>query len=254
MTAAAWFAAGTAAAAVLLLVRPADGPPRWRRPPVPVMILLLGLAVLAEGRVPPALAVLGAVVAAAGVREVRRRRTEIVVRRRGDAVLALCEELCADLEAGQAPVSALTAAAAAWPEFGPVAEAARWGSDVPAAMRAVAERPGAGELRLVAAAWVIAHRSGAGLASAVDLAARTIRDDRAAARVVATELAAAHATARLLAVLPVGVLLIGRGAGGDPIGFLLATTPGLVCLCVGLALSWAGLVWMQRIADSVGRG
>jgi tight adherence protein B len=166
-------------------------------------------------------------------------------------VLALCETLAAELQAGAAPVVALTAAVADWPESRGLADAARLGADVPGAMRDLAELPGAGQLRLVAAAWVVAHRSGAGLAAAVGLAVRTIREDRASAQVVATELASAKATARLLAVLPVGVLLVGRGAGGDPVGFLLGTTPGLVCLTLGLGLAWAGLLWMQRIAEGI---
>jgi len=122
---------------------------------------------------------------------------------------------------------------------------------VPGTLRSLAARPGAGQLRTVAAAWQVAHRSGAGLAGALAMAADRLRDDRATARVVATEMAAAHATARLLAALPVGVLLLGDGLGGDPVGFLLGTTPGLVCLCSGLALEYAGLRWLARITDRV---
>ena len=95
------------------------------------------------------------------------------------------------------------------------------------------------------------HRSGAGLASTLALTADQLRAERATARVVATELAAAQATARLLVVLPAGVLLLGSGLGGDPVGFLLATPAGLVCLCAGLALEYAGLCWLARIADQV---
>ena len=71
------------------------------------------------------------------------------------------------------------------------------------------------------------------------------------ARLVASELAAAHATARMLAVLPLGVLLLGTGIGGDPVGFLTGSTAGLVCFAVGLGLSFAGLLWLERIADGV---
>ena len=78
-----------------------------------------------------------------------------------------------------------------------------------------------------------------------------VRADRATARVVATELASAQATARLLAVLPLAVLLLGNGLGGDPVGFLLGTPAGLVCLAAGLSLEYAGLVWLGRIADRV---
>jgi tight adherence protein B len=104
---------------------------------------------------------------------------------------------------------------------------------------------------VLAAAWQVSQRSGAGLAGALATAAGRLRDDRATARVVATEMSAALATARLLAVLPVGVLLLGSGLGGDPVGFLIGTPPGLVCLCAGLALEYAGLSWLVRIADQV---
>jgi tight adherence protein B len=83
------------------------------------------------------------------------------------------------------------------------------------------------------------------------MAADQVRADRATARAVATELAAAQATARLLAVLPLAVLLLGNGLGGDPVGFLLATPAGLVCLVAGLSLEYAGLAWLARIADQV---
>ena len=68
---------------------------------------------------------------------------------------------------------------------------------------------------------------------------------------MAAELAAAYATARMLAVLPLGVLLLGSGVGGDPVGFLTGSMPGLVCLAMGLGLSFGGLFWLEGIADRV---
>jgi tight adherence protein B len=197
------------------------------------------------------LALVALAVAGALGREVRRRRVGAVAERRADLVLATCEGLASDLRAGQPPVTALEAAALEWPDLGPLAAAARLGADVPRAFRDLATRPGAGQLRVVAAAWQVAHRSGAGLASALETAAGEVRAARATARVVATEMAAAQATARLLAVLPVAVLLLGSGLGGDPLGFLLTSPPGLVCLCAGLALEYAGLCWLAAIADRV---
>ncbi len=61
----------------------------------------------------------------------------------------------------------------------------------------------------------------------------------------------AYATARLLAVLPFGVLLLGSGIGGDPVGFLAGSTAGLVCLALGIGLSFSGLLWLERIAGRV---
>ena len=125
------------------------------------------------------------------------------------------------------------------------------GADVPAALRLLARRPGAGQLRNLAASWQVAHETGSGLAAAVHRAAQAIRAERRTARLVSAELASARATARMLAVLPVGVLLLGAGVGGDPVGLLLTTPLGLGCLAVGLGLSVAGLAWLERIADRV---
>jgi tight adherence protein B len=229
------------------------GSSRLRPGAGPIVAVVLGTSasvVLLDGsRV--VLALIAIAVTAAISREVARRRRTADAERRAEQVLAMCDGLASDLRAGQPPTTALAAAAEDWPDLAPVAAAATLGADVPTALRQLAARPGAGQVRIVAAAWEVAHRSGAGLAGALTMAAQRLRDDRATARVVATEMAAAQATARLLAALPLGVLVLGSGLGGDPFGFLLESAPGLVCLCTGLALEYAGLAWLARIADRV---
>ena len=132
-----------------------------------------------------------------------------------------------------------------------MAAAAQMGADVPDRAERAGLAAGRGAARTLAATWEVAHETGAGLAAAIGQAAEAIRADRRTARLVAAELAAAHATARMLAVLPLGVLLLGSGIGGDPVGFLVGSGAGLGCLAVGLALSFAGLLWLDRIADRV---
>ena len=198
-----------------------------------VLTLLLGLVVGGVGRM------------------VRRRRSARVADRTAEEVLAVCDAMASDLSAGQPPLASLQRAAEEWPDFAPVAAAGRMGADVPSLLRELAQRPGAGQLRTLAATWQVAHETGSGLAAAITQAAEAIREDRRTARLVASELAAAHATARMLAVLPVGVLLLGTGIGGDPVGFLTSSTAGLVCLALGLGLSFAGMLWLERIADRV---
>ena len=138
-----------------------------------------------------------------------------------------------------------------WPPLGPVVEAFHLGADVPAALRSLArERPGAADLRLVAGAWQVAHHSGHGLAAALSRTSRGIRARRRTRRLVDSELASARATARLVALLPLVVLLMGSGAGSDPWGFLLTTPIGLACLASGLGLIGLGLWWIERLADA----
>lgn len=262
MSTAAVIAVACAAAAGALLVRaptllravsPRPGPRRA----VPVA-LLVGGATASVALLDCVRLVLVLIVGAASwavTREVRRARRRASADRRADLVLGLCDGLASDLRAGQPPVSAVAAAVEDWPELAPVAAAARLGADVPQALRELARRPGAAQLRVVAAAWHVGHRSGAGLADSLAAAADQLRAERSTSRTVANELAAAQATARLLAALPLGVLLLGSGLGGDPVGFLLGTPPGLVCLGAGLSLEYAGLCWLARIGDRVtGRG
>jgi tight adherence protein B len=250
--------AGAAAAGATALLLPGVLAPRTRTGdsgptrPAAVAALIGGVAslVLLDGR-RVVLALVGLAAAVAVSRELARRRRRLVADRRAEQVLAMCEALASELRAGQPPVTALASAVEDWRELAPVTAAAALGADVPAALRDLGRLPGAGQVRIVAAAWQVAHRSGAGLSGALAMAAERLRSERATARVVATEMAAAQATARLLAVLPIGVLLLGSGLGGDPFGFLLDTTAGLVCLSCGLALEYAGLSWLARIADQV---
>jgi tight adherence protein B len=180
-----------------------------------------------------------------------RRRERRAAEMTGGRVLESCEQLAAELASGQPPGAALARAAVDWPVLDPVAEAFRVGTDVPAALRSVAARPGAGDLRLLAAAWHVAHRTGQGLADAVDRVSQELVAARATSRVVDGELASARATARLVALLPLAALAMGSGVGGDPVGFLLQTPVGWLCLGVGLAFGLAGLWWIEALARDV---
>ncbi len=197
-------------------------------------------------------AILGAA-AAVGSTLWRRRRSARAAERTSERLLEACEQLTGELVAGQPPGAALDHGAAQWSFLAPVAEAFRVGADVPGAWRQVARRPGAADLRLVAAAWQVSHRTGAGLAGALDLVTSDLRAERATRRVVAGELASARATARLVAVLPVLALTFGSSTGGDPWGFLLTHPVGLACLGAGLAFALGGLAWIEALARDVDR-
>jgi tight adherence protein B len=60
-------------------------------------------------------------------------------------------------------------------------------------------------------------------------------------------LAGAWSTVVLLAVLPLVGLAMGWALGADPLGVLLHTAAGLVCLVVGGLLEAAGFCWAMRI-------
>lgn len=159
--------------------------------------------------------------------------------------------LADEVRAGHSAVSALQLAAEVDPGLGAAYASAVVGADVPRALREAEGGDGA-EYRFLAAAWQVASRHGGGLADALDRVVANARADRATARVVASELASARSTARLLVALPLFALLVGAGSGGRPWEFLLETTPGVVCLAVGGALAWAGLAWIDAIAAGVG--
>ncbi|MGN0063896.1 MAG: type II secretion system F family protein [Nocardioides sp.] len=192
-----------------------------------------------------------AAVAARVAWHVRTRRNE--KRATTLAVAECCETLAGELVAGRTPVAALESAVVAWPGLREAAEAFHLGLDVPAALRRLAERPGATELRLVAAAWQVGQESGQGLAAALRRVGDSLDARRRTARVVESELASARATARMVAVLPVAALLMGAGSGGDPLGFLLATTTGNLCAAAGLILTAAGLGWIELLAERAAR-
>ncbi len=228
----------------------ATSTPSWL---LPALVVAPAAAVAASRPRLAILAVVLGVAALAGWRLVRARRARAVAVATSARVVETCEQVAAELAGGSPPAAALGRAAHDWPSLSPVAEAIRVGADVAGAWRAAANEPGAADLRLVGAAWQVSHRTGAGLAEAIERVGGDLRAAQATRRIVEGELASARATSRLVALLPVLALGMGSGAGGDPWGFLLGTVPGLACLAAGLAIGMAGLAWVERIARDVDR-
>ncbi|MDT0492029.1 type II secretion system F family protein [Streptomyces griseus] len=230
----------------------------WWCVPVAVLLAVLGASVLP---------LFAGAVAVPLVRRwlhgrARRRQRE----RAADTVAALCGAVVGELRAGQEPGRALLAGlrecaaegdprARGGPDGGAwlgdaeaaVLAAARFGGDVPAALRQAAEGPGLGGLSGMAACWRVAVDGGAGLAAGLDRLEKALRADRRRREELRAQLAGAWSTVVVLALLPVAGLGLGGALGADPLRVLLHTPVGLFCLAVGVLLEAAGLFWACRI-------
>ncbi|NBE49853.1 type II secretion system F family protein [Streptomyces boluensis] len=209
------------------------------------------VAVVGESVLPLLAGALGVPLLRRVLRSRERRRTRQV---RADAVITLCGAVAAEVRAGRQPGAAMLAAVRSvegesglGEAEGAVLAAARFGGDVPGALRAAGAEPGAEGLLGIAACWRVAVDSGGGLAAGLgrlEGALRAERDQRADLRV---RLSTARSTAVLLAALPVVGLLMGIGLGADPLGVLLHTPAGVGCLALGGVLEGAGIWWAVRI-------
>ncbi|MFE7535753.1 type II secretion system F family protein [Streptomyces rhizosphaericola] len=229
----------------------------WWCVPVAVLLAVLGASVL------PLLA--GALAVPLVRRWLRGRARRRQRERAADTVAALCGAVVGELRAGQEPGQALLAGlrecAAAEPQAGggpgggawlgdaeaAVLAAARFGGDVPAALRRAADGPGLEGLSGMAACWRVAVDGGAGLAAGLDRLETALRADRRRREELRAQLAGAWSTVVVLALLPVAGLGLGAALGAEPLRVLLHTPGGLLCLVVGGFLEAAGLFWACRI-------
>ncbi|QKW20307.1 type II secretion system F family protein [Kitasatospora sp. NA04385] len=227
--------------------------PRWL---VPELLLLPLGAAVGHGTS----SVLPLVGAACGVVPLRRwraeRNTARAARRRAAAVIDLCTGLAAELRSGATPEQAmhavLTRAAPDWSRrlgAEPAARlaAGRYGADLPAALRLVAELPGGEGAAAMAACWRVSTESGTGLATGLEQVADALRAERALTEEISGELAGPRTTMALLAALPAVGLGLGTALGAHPVHVLLHTPVGLLGLLAGAALETAGILWTARI-------
>jgi tight adherence protein B len=206
------------------------------------------LAVLGQSVLP----LIGAAVAVPlTARRLRARERSRAAERQADGVVALCGSAAGELRAGLQPNQALMAAAWSTGGLGAaealVLAAARFGGDVPGALRQAAREPGAEGLVGLAACWRVAVDGGAGLAVGLDRLEAALRVERDQREGLRAQLAGAWSTVVILALLPVVGLAMGWALGADPLRVLLHTPGGLACLAVGGLLESAGLWWAARI-------
>ncbi|WP_260606703.1 type II secretion system F family protein [Streptomyces sp. WAC08241] len=215
----------------------------WLCLPVAGVLALLGESPLPLVAGALAVPLVGRRLRAAGRRREREARAERVV--------ALCGAVVGELRAGWQPAQALSFAAretgALGDEEARVLAAARFGGDVPEALRRASRQDGADGLAGMAACWQVAVDGGAGLAAGLDRLEASLRDRHEQRERLRAELAGAWATVTVLALLPAAGLALGTALGADPLRVLLHTPAGLGCLAVGGALEAAGLWWAARI-------
>ncbi|WP_431984268.1 type II secretion system F family protein [Streptomyces qinglanensis] len=203
----------------------------------------------------PAVAGLAAVPLAR--RWLRRHAVGRLAQERETAVVRLCVAVAGELRAGRQPDGALLAVdRAALRCLGDagaaVLAAARFGGDVPAALREAALLPGAEGLAGAAACWQVAVEGGAGLAEGLERVAGAVRAQGEHRAELRAQLAGPRSTALVLALLPVFGLALGTAMEADPLWILLHTPTGFGCLVVGALLEWAGLLWVARIVRAAG--
>ncbi|MFJ1595448.1 type II secretion system F family protein [Streptomyces sp. NPDC088261] len=241
--------------------RGADGWAAWRRWRVGVVLRVRRLrgewlclpvagvlAVLGDSVLP----LIGGAVAVPLVRRrLRARERARAAERRAGGVVALCGAAAGELRSGAQPIQALLAAAVATGGLGEaealVVAAARFGGEVPEALRQAAREPGREGLAGLAACWRVAVDGGAGLAAGLDRLEAALRAEREQREGLRAQLAGAWSTVVVLALLPVLGLAMGSALGADPLRVLLHTPAGLGCLAVGGLLEGAGLWWAGRI-------
>ncbi|MGO4956799.1 type II secretion system F family protein [Luteococcus sp. Sow4_B9] len=195
-------------------------------------------------------AALGLTVGGLGWQRLQQRRAD----RSAAEVAQGMRVLAAQLRIGAVPGQALQRAAEQTSAFERPAATLAIGGDPAAALRRAAEAPGHEAILGLARAWELCERTGAPIAELAARAGEQAREERASSELVEAELAGPRATARLLALLPLVGIGLGRVVGADPVGFLLGQLPGQVCLMAGVVLACAGVWWTELMAVSARRG
>ncbi|MEU3352338.1 type II secretion system F family protein [Streptomyces sp. NPDC037389] len=213
-----------------------------------LLCLPVGCAVAVLGK-----SVLPLIVGALAVPLVRRwlaaRERQRERERRESAVIDMCGTVAGELRAGRQPGAAVSGLreAGLGPGWPAVPAAARFGGDVPDALRKAGRQSGAEGLQGVAACWRVAVDGGAGLAAGLERVAAALGAERDQREELRAQLAGTRSTAVMLALLPVLALLMGVALGAEPLRVLLHTPTGLGCLVFGGLLECAGIAWTRRI-------
>ena len=163
-----------------------------------------------------------------------------------------CRVLAGQLRVGRIPADAVRVAAVDCPVLATASALLELGSDPVRHWRDESARPGHGGLLVLARAWSVATRTGAPLAPSLERVAEALSKDLAVERLVFGEVAAARATAKIMAAMPICGIGLGYLIGGRPIHFLIAGPLGWACLLGGAGTAAAGVLWIDRLARTAG--
>jgi tight adherence protein B len=187
----------------------------------------------------------------AAVALLRRRRWTVAARANAVAVPAVTRLLATALQGGASPADALDrAAVAGGPLAAPLRAAAaraRFGGSSTTALSVLATSPGAVQLAAVAACWQVADETGASAPELLGGLATVFGEDARAHEDARAQLAGARRSAQLLAVLPVGGLLLAASAGVPAARILFESGAGHLILAAAAALDAVGWWWSARL-------
>jgi tight adherence protein B len=210
-----------------------------------VLIIAAAFSGQARGAVLTSAALLVTMTATRLIAQYRRRRSAL--RARADVAHA-CTVLASYLRVGQVPSAALAIAAADCEVLREGHRVHTLGGDVVAVWRQQAGHAGHEGLLELARAWQVSVETGAPMSSTLDQVAVSLSADQSLMGVVNSELAAARATSKVMAALPLCGIGIGYLLGGDPARWLLAGPAGWACLLAGVLLACAGVLWIEALA------
>ena len=176
------------------------------------------------------------------------RRNRLVETRAAEECAHAARVLASLMRSGSIPQMALSEAAVDFPILASAAAAARLGGDVGRELARASEGPGRQGMRSVAAAWQLSERTGAPVADVLARVSGNLRRQRQLDAVVATELVAARTSGHIMALLPFLAVGLGLAAGVNTVGYLAREPLGQVLVLVAVALTSAGVLWVDRLA------
>jgi tight adherence protein B len=168
------------------------------------------------------------------------------------AIPALLDEVARGLRSGAGLHQALAAAAAGpGPVAGDLAEVlaeVEAGRALVAALEDWAARRPLPGVRLTVGALALGLETGGAHARAIDGVAATVRARGAVAAEVRAMSSQARLSGLVIALAPIGFGAFAAATDPRTATFLFRTTPGLICLTLGLVLDGLAAAWMHRLA------